>query len=107
MFQKSLAYLSITEKELNQNSSVHFLCGVSASTCATVSSYPFDVIRTRLVAQKSNQVIFTPCIFVFFFSIMNIFNMYFPFNLYILNNLWNINYAVEKDIVLQFLKLKK
>lgn len=65
MFQRSLAYLSMTEKELNQNSSVHFLSGVSASTCATLASYPFDVVRTRLVAQKSNQVIFTYCIYYF------------------------------------------
>jgi len=57
VFQKTLALLSINEKELNQTSSVHFLCGVSSATAATLVSYPFDVVRTRLVAQKSNQVI--------------------------------------------------
>ncbi|VVC27202.1 Mitochondrial carrier protein,Mitochondrial carrier domain,Mitochondrial substrate/solute carrier [Cinara cedri] len=56
VFQTSLKYLSITETELNQNSSVHFVCGVMSSTIATIASYPFDVIRTRLVAQKSNQI---------------------------------------------------
>ncbi|XP_016663665.1 mitochondrial thiamine pyrophosphate carrier-like isoform X1 [Acyrthosiphon pisum] len=56
VFQKTLAFLSITEKELNQTSSVHFLCGVSSAAAATLVSYPFDVVRTRLVAQKSNQI---------------------------------------------------
>ncbi|KAF0763352.1 mitochondrial thiamine pyrophosphate carrier-like [Aphis craccivora] len=56
VFQKTLALLSITEKELNQTSSVHFLCGVTSATAATLVSYPFDVVRTRLVAQKSNQL---------------------------------------------------
>ncbi|XP_025203459.1 mitochondrial thiamine pyrophosphate carrier-like isoform X2 [Melanaphis sacchari] len=56
VFQKTLALLSITEKELNQTSSVHFLCGVTSATTATLVSYPFDVVRTRLVAQKSNQI---------------------------------------------------
>ncbi|XP_026820795.1 mitochondrial thiamine pyrophosphate carrier-like [Rhopalosiphum maidis] len=56
VFQKTLALLSTTEKELNQTSSVHFLCGVTSATAATLMSYPFDVVRTRLVAQKSNQV---------------------------------------------------
>lgn len=56
MFQKSLAYISVTAKELSQTHSVHFISGVLASTSATLTSYPFDVIRTRLVAQKSNQV---------------------------------------------------
>jgi len=55
VFQKSLAFLSITEKKLNQSSYIHFMCGVTASTSATLTSYPFDVVRTRLVAQKSNQ----------------------------------------------------
>lgn len=48
----------MTEKDLNQTPSVHFLCGFIAATSGTLTSYPFDVIRTRLVAQKSNQVIY-------------------------------------------------
>lgn len=52
-----MALLSLTEDELSQNAGIHFTCGVAAATTATIVSYPFDVVRTRLVAQKSNQVI--------------------------------------------------
>jgi len=56
MYQMSLAYLSKNENELNQTSSIHFICGVCGTSTATLTSYPFDVVRTRLVAQKSNQI---------------------------------------------------
>lgn len=58
MFHNSLTYLSMTEETCNQTPSLHFLCGLMAASCATITSYPFDVIRTRLVAQKSNLVIY-------------------------------------------------
>lgn len=51
-----LTYLSKNESELNQTSSIHFICGVCGASTATLTSYPFDVVRTRLVAQKSNHV---------------------------------------------------
>ncbi len=33
----------------------HFVCGAAAGVCATLASYPFDVVRTRLVAQPGRE----------------------------------------------------
>lgn len=35
---------------------VHFICGGAAGIFASVVSFPFDVVRTRLVAQGSSKV---------------------------------------------------
>lgn len=67
MFQNSLAYLSRTKQKCDQTSGIHFLCGLIAASCGTITSYPFDVVRTRLVAQKSNQVIYAQNTIYFLF----------------------------------------
>ncbi|XP_050527677.1 mitochondrial thiamine pyrophosphate carrier-like isoform X2 [Daktulosphaira vitifoliae] len=58
VFQQTLDFLSKRDDEIvkSKNYEIHFVSGVIASTTATVVSYPFDVMRTRLVAQKSNQM---------------------------------------------------
>lgn len=35
---------------------VHFFCGGAAGIFASVVSFPFDTVRTRLVAQGENKV---------------------------------------------------
>lgn len=40
---------------VDKNSAVHFFCGGTAGCAATIASFPFDIIRTRLVAQGNNK----------------------------------------------------
>lgn len=48
------------------NSLSNFFCGSLAGTFATVVSFPFDVIRTRLVAQNELQKVYTGVTSTFF-----------------------------------------
>lgn len=41
------------------NHSMHFIAGAGAGSVATIVSFPFDTIRTRLVAQSSNRLVYT------------------------------------------------
>ena len=36
---------------------VHFVCGSIAGAFGTIGSAPFDVVRTRFIAQGNNKVI--------------------------------------------------
>lgn len=40
------------------NHSMHFIAGASAGSMATIVSFPFDTVRTRLVAQSSNHQVY-------------------------------------------------
>ncbi|XP_050438793.1 mitochondrial thiamine pyrophosphate carrier-like [Adelges cooleyi] len=56
MFEKTYKYSLEINRNTSTNYDAHFISGVIASTTASIISYPFDVMRTRLVAQKSNQL---------------------------------------------------
>lgn len=36
----------------------HFIAGAGAGSVATIISFPFDTVRTRLVAQSSNHRVY-------------------------------------------------
>lgn len=38
--------------------STHFIAGAGAGSVATIVSFPFDTVRTRLVAQSSNHQVY-------------------------------------------------
>ncbi|CAL1677855.1 unnamed protein product [Lasius platythorax] len=40
------------------NHSMHFIAGAGAGSMATIISFPFDTVRTRLVAQSSNHQVY-------------------------------------------------
>lgn len=37
---------------------IHFIAGAGAGSVATIVSFPFDTVRTRLVAQSSNHQVY-------------------------------------------------
>ncbi|XP_057324317.1 mitochondrial thiamine pyrophosphate carrier-like isoform X1 [Microplitis mediator] len=43
----------------NWQFSMNFIAGATAGSIATIASFPFDIARTRLVAQSSNHKIYT------------------------------------------------
>ncbi|CAH1398620.1 unnamed protein product [Nezara viridula] len=48
-----------SEKYLNMNAKspgVHFICGSIAGAASTVGSFPFDVVRTRFIAQGNEKM---------------------------------------------------
>lgn len=47
-----------SDKFLNMNAKspgVHFICGSIAGAASTVGSFPFDVVRTRFIAQGNDK----------------------------------------------------
>ncbi|XP_075224949.1 mitochondrial thiamine pyrophosphate carrier-like [Lycorma delicatula] len=46
----------IQKDDISKTSGIHFLCGGTAGCLATITSYPFDIIRTRLIAQGNNRL---------------------------------------------------
>ncbi|KAF5304038.1 hypothetical protein FQA39_LY01823 [Lamprigera yunnana] len=57
---------------------VTFTCGALAGCSATLASFPFDVIRTRLVAQSENKMIYKGVLraFIYTFRHENFFVLY-------------------------------
>lgn len=50
-----------------------FIAGAAAGSLATVISFPFDTVRTRLVAQSSNSKIYTSHLSAYMWVIINIY----------------------------------
>lgn len=40
------------------NYSMNFIAGAGAGSIATIASFPFDTLRTRLVAQSNNHRVY-------------------------------------------------
>lgn len=55
MFMKMMQGVPRIEK---WNHSMHFIAGAGAGSFATIVSFPFDTVRTRLVAQSSNHQVY-------------------------------------------------
>ncbi|CAD5118503.1 DgyrCDS7198 [Dimorphilus gyrociliatus] len=54
LYTKSLATI-IPKSSEEWRSSTHFFCGALSGCTATICSYPFDLLRTRFIAQKSKS----------------------------------------------------
>ena len=50
------ALTKLTYKPDGSRTLEHFVSGAGAGTVATVVSYPFDIIRTRFIAQGNKKV---------------------------------------------------
>lgn len=50
------SYRLFPEFHKEQLTLIHFMCGAAAGGFATICSFPFDVVRTRLVAQGEPKV---------------------------------------------------
>ncbi|KAL6441111.1 hypothetical protein ACFW04_003443 [Cataglyphis niger] len=55
MFMKMIQRISKIE---DWNHSMHFIAGAGAGSMATIVSFPFDTVRTRLVAQSNNHQVY-------------------------------------------------
>lgn len=55
IFMKTLQGMSKNEE---QNHLMHFIAGAGAGGTATIVSFPFDTVRTRLVAQSNNHQVY-------------------------------------------------
>lgn len=55
LYTKSIAQVFPQSFE-QWRSSTHFFCGAASGCTATICSYPFDLLRTRFIAQKQKSV---------------------------------------------------
>nr|XP_012221896.1 PREDICTED: mitochondrial thiamine pyrophosphate carrier [Linepithema humile] len=55
VFMKTIQDISKIEE---RNHFIHFIAGAGAGSVATIASFPFDTVRTRLVAQSNNHQVY-------------------------------------------------